>query len=110
MATEILYSHFSNILRYIEDNLDETDSTYHIYTLISDYFYNLDSDLWKLFKPIKFDINFLHFDLQYNEEDLDIEGENKDDIVCEIVYSILKDTAYSSIVDNAYMPIEEEYE
>ena len=100
MATEILSSHFNNILHYIEDNWDETDSTYHVYTLVSDYFYYLDSDLWKLFKSIKFDSEFLHVNLAYNEEDLDAEYFEKRTIVYKIFDSILK--------DNAYMPIEEE--
>ena len=94
MATEILSSHFNNILHYIEDNWDETDSTYHVYTLVSDYFYYLDRDLWKLFKTIKFDCEFLHVDLEYNEADLTEEGFEKDDLVYNIVDSILKDNAY----------------
>ena len=85
----ILYSHYQNILNYIEKNNDETDSTYHIYTLISDYFYYLDKDLWKLFKTIKFDVRILHDILHYSEEDLEKEGEEKDELVCDIVNSIL---------------------
>ena len=108
MATEILSSHFNNILHYIEDNWDETDSTYHVYTLVSYYFYYLDSDLWKLFKTIKFDSEFLHVDLEYNEEDLNGDTSYSGKSECfekrTIVYNILD----SILKDNAYMPIEEE--
>ena len=75
MATKILSLHFNNILHYIEDNWDETDSTYHVYTLVSDYFYYLDRDLQKLFKTIKFDSEFLHVDLEYNEDNTSIDHE-----------------------------------
>lgn len=110
MATEILSSHFNNILHYIKDNWDETDSTYHVYTLVSGYFYYLDSDLWKLFKTIKFDSEFLHVDFEYNEEDLNedtaysdkSEGIKKNTIVYYIVDSILKDNAYILIEEEEY--------
>ena len=86
----ILDSHDQDILDFIEKKIDETDWSYHIYWNPRSYFYYLNSDLWKLFKTIKFDVRILHDILHYSEEDLEKEDDEKDERVCDIVNSILK--------------------
>ena len=83
-----ILARFHSTTDYIAKHEDQTGSSYHIYTLINDYFYNFDSDWLEEFKKIKFYINILHKELFYKEEDLltlNTKSSLEYEIICEIV-------------------------